>query len=224
MTEAESQPVLDLRRALSESDQRAAAELLPRVRVALAVSDDQPRVAVDGDRRLLPAFLSMASWEAFGSTDEVRLLDPGQLLTVLDALVVDAVLFDPALPTAVAVPVSDVKALLRGEFGGEDGASRVAGRLQFAPDPAWTQQVRTVLSGLGSVGERAWAVQRVSTAGATPTVAVSAQASEADVRGLIAALQAAEGLPPSLEVIQLDEAATQKAETDWAATRVAAPV
>jgi hypothetical protein len=224
MTEAESEPVLDLRRALAQRDHRAAAELLPRIRVALAVADDQPRVARDGDRRLLPVFLSMASWEAFDSTDDVRLLEPVQLLTLLEQLPVDAVLFDPALPDAVEVPTADVMALLRGEFPGEDGTSRVAGRMQFAPDPAWTQQVREVLSGLGVIGEQAWAVQRVSSAGTTPTVAVSSRADDAELQDLIAALQGADGLPASLEVIRLDDAATEQAEAGWEATRVAVQV
>ena len=54
----------------------------------------------------------------------------------------------------------------------------------------------------------------------SPTIAVSAQTGEAELQRLIAALQSAEGLPASLEVIQLDEDSSLQAEAGRAETRI----
>src|SRR3954462_15573416 len=105
MTVAEGQMVLDLRAALAERDAARAAGLLSRINVAVAARDGDVRVVRSGAEEVLPVFLSMASWDAFRSDDEPRLLSPSELDAVLASVGVATVLFDPALPSAIAVPV-----------------------------------------------------------------------------------------------------------------------
>jgi hypothetical protein len=102
-----------VRAGLAAGDEVAVVLGLRRTWIAIPVDGAQPRIAVDGDRRLLPVFLDMASWRAFGLEGDPMLLSHGKLLALLQALThVDGVLIDPALPTAVQIPRADLVRLL----------------------------------------------------------------------------------------------------------------
>ena len=113
MSTAQPHPIVDdLRAALRKRDVEEAARLLPQVHIAVAVFDRQPRVANVHGRRVLPVFLSHDSWVAFRSNDDVAPLAPELFAQLLQHRQVDAVVFDPALESAVEVPAADVLRLL----------------------------------------------------------------------------------------------------------------
>ncbi|WP_306233753.1 hypothetical protein [Agrococcus beijingensis] len=102
-----------VRAGLTAGDEVAVVLGLRRTSVAIPVDGAQPRIAVDGDRRLLPVFLDMASWRAFGLEGEPMLLSHEMLLSLLQAMThVDGVLIDPALPSAMQIPRTDLVRLL----------------------------------------------------------------------------------------------------------------
>ena len=215
-------PAAAVQEAFRARDTATVARLLPRLPVAVAVADGQPRVARVEGRRVLPAFTSMASWEAFGSDDEVRLLPPEHFAALLESSGVDAVLFDPALPSAVTVPLTEVRALLRGEYVDDRGA-HLTGPTRFLPDPQTRDAVRATLSSeeAAALDGRAWVLQRLGGAEPVPTVALGADVEPSEVERLLAALRSGH-LPTNLEVTQLDEQATRTAASGWAEAGITA--
>lgn len=110
--------VARLREGLHRGDIAAVALGLQQVPVAIAVDGGQPRVALDGALRVLPVFLDMDSWRAFGLPGDPQLLTHRTLLPLLEALAhVDDIVIDPALPSAIRVPRTDVVQMLGGEQG-----------------------------------------------------------------------------------------------------------
>jgi hypothetical protein len=108
-------PVSRLRAALQGRDVLTVTTLLASVPVGILVDGEQPLVRHDDGGRVLPVLLSSDSVDAFGSEAEARLLRARELHAVITALEVDAVLFDPALPSAIAVPAPAVLSMLLGE-------------------------------------------------------------------------------------------------------------
>ena len=217
------QPVIDLRAALHRRDAAAASELLRVVPVAVAVTDGQPLVGlIDG--RVLPVFLSFDSWEAFGSTDEVRPLPTADFLAVLEHAAVDAILVDPAMPTAIEIPTEDVTALLRGAVPEEGGSSRILGDLHARTDAALRDRVAKQLAGDLSppLLTRLWAFSRVIPGGSVPTIALAAGLDDADVQRAFLALHNAD-LPPNLEALVLDDDQTRTADQTWHDARIQQP-
>lgn len=118
MSPAAMDAVARLREGLHRGDAAAVALGLQQVPVAIAVDGGQPRVALDGALRVLPVFLDMDSWRAFGLPGDPQLLTHRTLLPLLEALAhVDDIVIDPALPSAIRVPRTDVVQMLGGEPG-----------------------------------------------------------------------------------------------------------
>ena len=103
-----------LRDALGSGDRDAVARGLQRLPVAVGLDGSLPCIAAVGERRQLPIFLDMESWRTFGLPGEPLLMGHAKLLALLEALAhVDDVLVDPALPTALQIPRTDLVQLLR---------------------------------------------------------------------------------------------------------------
>ncbi|MGM1030718.1 MAG: hypothetical protein ACQEWM_12740 [Actinomycetota bacterium] len=221
MSPAAMDAVARLRAGLHSGDTAAVALGLQQVPVAIAVDAGQPRVAADGDLRVLPVFLDMESWRAFGLPGDPQLLTPEALRPLLEALPhIDDIVIDPALPSAIRVPRTDVVQLLGGKDAADetDASDETAG---FDPDVQLAVSARTALLAAGHAGmHSAWAVQRVTAAGTTPAIAV-ADTVEDVVLGAIADALANAGLPLELELVQLDEAWTRTARDEWAEVAVA---
>ncbi len=216
MSPAAMDAVARLREGLHSGDTAAVALGLQQVPIAIAVDDGQPRVAVDGDRRVLPVFLDIDSWRAFGLPGDPQLLRDAALLALLEALAhVDDLVIDPALPSAIRVPRTDVVQLLGGTT---DAAAETAG---FDQDAQLAASARSVLQAAGHRGTAtAWAVQRVTAAGSTPAIAVADGADDATLESIASALGRAD-LPRDLELVQLDAAWTRTARDAWAGVAVA---
>lgn len=208
-------PIERLRTGLRDGDPDAVALVLRQIPVAIAVDGGQPRIALDGELRLLPVFLDMDSWRAFGLEGDPQLLQPEQLSQLLEALShVDEVLIDPALPSAMRIPRVDLVQLL----GGTSGAPETTG---FDQDAQLAGRARPVLEAAGLGGSAsAWAVQRRSPTGSTPAVAV-ADGVDDDVLASIAAALGGADLPRDLELVQLDASWTRTAREAWAEVAVA---
>lgn len=216
MSPAAIDAVARLRNGLRAGDTAAVALGLQQVPVAIAVDGGQPRVAVDGDRRVLPVFLDMDSWRAFGLPGEPQLLTRPTLLALLQALAhVDDLVIDPALPSAIRVPCADIVQLLGGH---SDEASPTMG---FDQDAQLAASARPALQAAGHHGTvTAWAVRRVTATGSTPAIAVADGIDDDVLTSIAAALGRAE-LPPDLELVQLDEAWTRTARDEWSGVAVA---
>ncbi|AWB93600.1 SseB family protein [Aeromicrobium chenweiae] len=215
------QPVVDLRAALLRQDAAAASDLLRRVPLAVAVAEGQARVGLADGRRVLPVFLSLESWKAFGSTDEVRPLPAADFAEVVRLLAVDSILFDPALPTAIEIPVDDVVAMLRGVVPGTEGESRILGDLHAQADVALRDRVAEQISDSlpSKLLGRIWAFSRLAPAGSVPVVALAAGIDDADLQRVAAALRASD-LPQELEALILDEKQTRLADENWHDLRI----
>lgn len=212
---ASADPIALLRAGLRDGDPDAVALGLRQIPVGIAVDGGQPRVALDGERRLLPVFLDLDSWRAFGIEGDPQLLQPGQLAALLEALThVDEVLVDPALPSAMRIPRVDVVQLL-------GGSTPASGTIGFDQDAQLARRARAALDAAGLGGsERAWAVQRRSAAGSTPAVAVADGVGD-DVLASIADALGRADLPRDLELVQLDADWTRTARDAWAEAAVA---
>lgn len=209
-------PIAALRAALAAGDRAAVAAGLRQVPVAIGVDGSQPRVAIEGESRLLPIFLDMASWRAFGLPGEPLLLPHAKLADLLAALEhVDDVLVDPALPSAMRIPRADLADLLASSDGSR---ARADG---FDPDAALADRARAALATESHPGAaRAWAVQRVTADARTPTIAVAHGVADAEIAAIASALGRAD-LPRELELVQLDEAWTRTARDAWSQAAVA---
>lgn len=215
MSPAAMDAVARLRDGLHRGDTAAVALGLQQVPVAIALDGEQPRIAVDGDRRVLPVFLDMDSWRAFGLPGDPQLVRHPALLALLEALAhVDDLVIDPALPSAIRVPRADVVQLL----GGADAVAETAG---FDQDVQLAASARPALQAAGLRGTAtAWAVQRVTAAGSTPAIAVADSADDATLTSIATALRGAD-LPRDLELVQLDATWTRTARDEWATVAVA---
>lgn len=221
MTDAD--PIAQLRTALRRGDGRTAATLLPQLRVAVVAGPDgSARTAVVGSIRVLPVFLSMDSWRAFADAGTPVLLDPDRFRRILDETTAEQVRFDPATAEAVDVPVADVRLLVRGEY--LDGAQlRIAGEIVLRPAPELAVAVsEAVRSAGGPTGIELWAMWRVTGGTSAPVLAVPGDVSDEAVAELVSSLRGA-ALPPDLEVLPLDAAATDRARTQWGGLRVPLP-
>jgi hypothetical protein len=214
-------PVTALRAALADRDVAQVARLLPATRVAVPFADGRPRVALTDEGRVLPAFLSMDAWEAFRSTDEIRLLSGDAFRQLVEAAGVEAVLFDPAT-AAMQVPAVEVLSLLEGEYVDASGR-HVTGHPRFEPDPETRGLLARQLpeATADALTGRAWVVGRLAGDGAVPTVALASDVSAAEVEELGRLLRSYDA-PAGLEVLQLDAAATAEASSSWAEARLVA--
>lgn len=208
-------PIALLRAGLRDGDPEAVALGLRQIPIGIPVDDGQPRIALDGERRLLPVFLDLASWRAFGLEGDPQLLQPGQLSALLQALThVDEVLIDPALPSAMRIPRAEVVQLL----GGSTAAAETIG---FEQDAQLAGQARPLLHAAGhGGGSSAWAVRRRSPEGSTPAVAVADGVDDEVLASIAAALGRAD-LPRDLELVQLDASWTRTAREQWGDVAVA---
>lgn len=210
-------PVDELRRALVSKDVVAAAHHMGAVHLAVPVRDGAVATVRVAEGSGLPVFLSWDSWEAFDSDAEVRALEPGDFLRMLESVAPDVVIVDPALTSAMVLPAGDVAELLRGQFRDATGSLRIAGVQGASADDALRIGVRDALRRSGAtVGvDRVWVLRRPAGAGSVPTVAVAHD--DAPGAPMIAdALQGAD-LPRDLELIVLDEQTTRTAGEDWGA-------
>lgn len=205
MTSQDDATVNALRQALVSRDVEEAARLLPSVRVAVAHRDGAVSVVVEGGSRVLPVFLSFASWEAFQSADEITALSSTDFATVLEQVEVDAVLFDPALDSAVRLPANDVRVLLTGAYV-SDGDVRLAEAPTLAPFPRLASAVRPLVGDVDqNVLRQIWAGERVVGDRRVPALVVKATLTQRELEPLLVALQAApQALPHDLEVIPAD--------------------
>lgn len=215
-TSSTENAVTRLREALSAGDRGAVAQGLRQVPVAIGLDGAQPRIAVEGERRLLPLFLDMDSWRAFGLPGDPLLLPHAKLLALLEALThVDDVLVDPALPSAMQIPRTDLVQLLSA------APSTAVDTTGFDQDAALATDARAALASAGLTGSAtAWAVRRRTAAGTTPAIAVADGVDDAVVASIGAALGRAE-LPRDLELVRLDPEWTRTAREGWAAVAVA---
>lgn len=212
------EPLVVLRAALRAGNPEAAARLLPRLPVAVAVRGDHPVTGFVEGQRALPVFLSMDSWTAFGSGDDVRLLDPAAFGDVVDQLAIDVVLFDPATSDAVTVPATDVRTLLRGEVVAKDGSVRLIGEVTFVANPELRAVLAEVITALGDVAPASvWAMWRMSGYTSTPTIAVADDLPEPAVQRLLDGVRARPDLPRDVEVIPLSASDTARARVEWGA-------
>lgn len=218
MTETSStaNAVTRLRDALGAGDRDAVARGLQQLPVAIGLDGSQPRIAVVGERRQLPVFLDMASWQAFGLPGEPLLLPHAKLLPLLEALAhVDDVLVDPALPTALQIPRDDLVQLLSA------APTRAGDTTGFDQDEALAADARAALAAAGLGGTTtAWAVQRRTAEGSTPAIVVADGVEGAVLASIGEALQRAQ-LPRELELVELDAEWTRTAREGWAAVAVA---
>lgn len=211
MTAADDTVIARLRDAIRDGDIATTAEQLRRIPIGIAADGAQPRVIDDDGSRLLPVFLDAASWQAFGLDGQPALLEPDRLRDLLAAAThVDAVLVDPALPTATRIPRTDLLALL--------ASTNTTDADALHPDPALAARVAAPSTPTIAA---AWGVRRTVDQHSTPAIAVAADASDDAVARLIAALRRDASLPRDLELVELDEATTTRARIEWTSAIVA---
>ncbi|MFT4262158.1 MAG: hypothetical protein QM572_02140 [Nocardioides sp.] len=219
MTDNDSSPVDRVRQALATRDAATVARYLPATRLAIAHDGTAPRVAVQGDRRVLPVFLSFDSWEAFRSSDDVVVLSSAELAEVIDRWNVDIVLFDPALPSAIEVPATDVATLLRGDSPLGDGGEQLPANSELTPAPELASAIRSVVTGRveASTLAQLWAVTRQDGERPIPVLAAGHELSAAVLSNVVQILRdaGAATLPANLELTSLDARLTDEAAARW---------
>ncbi|WP_028049480.1 hypothetical protein [Cellulomonas sp. URHD0024] len=213
-------PVEALRHALAVRDVEEASRRLADLPVAVPVLGGQVATTRDAGGRTLPLFLTHASWEAFDFPGDRVLVSPSELLEVLDAVAPDRVLFDPALASAITLPVEDVRALLRGELPRADGSASIVRPSEAVPDDELRSRVLAAVAQAGEaeLAGRVWAMRRTRGDELVPLVALASDAvGSADALAQI--LRGAD-LPHDLELTVLDEATTDLAERTWTELRL----
>ena len=213
--------VARLRQALVAGDATRVTTELSRSHLGVCVHDGAVATASVDGRRVLPVFLSHDSWEEFAPQegDAARVLSPAELLDALIGTGADAVMFDPALSSAVSVPAADVASMLRGEIVDASGGRRVVGDVVIEPDEPLRRRIRDAVGSEFPV-DRAWVFRRVNAAASVPQIAV-AHGTEGMIERLVAALRRVD-LPPELELSVLDAAATDSAAGSWVHLSLAA--